>query len=162
MVFALRTRNPGFESGRFPPWLITGDVIVEGDVACQGFFSSLFAGDGTGSISQTNTAYPGRSYQLLFDGGASGGAALSPLVVFVDFLGGVQPFQKLLKRVQFLITPDMLPDVTGATPVPCQEFSLSVGISPRGTRAVRLRFTKPQAGGADILVDGIFLIERTV
>jgi hypothetical protein len=160
MVFVLRTKNPGFESGNFPPWLPTGNVVVEGDVTCSGNFTALFDGAGTGVISQTNIAYPNRQYRLLFAAGASGGAALSPLLVTVDFLGGNEPFLQLKKRVQFQIPPGSLPDVTGATPVDCADFDLNVGISPNGTQRVRLTFTKPQPGGADILVDSVFLIEQ--
>lgn len=159
MVNVLRTRNAEFETGSFPPWVATGDVIVTDDVACSGFHSALFEGDGTGAIEQTNTAYPGRMYELRFRAGATGGTEHAPLQVTVDFLSSSN---QLLRRFRFTIPADSLPDVTGATPEACDQFVLDAGISPPGTARVRVRFAKTQPGGADILVDAIFLIERTV
>lgn len=188
MVFALRTRNCEFDTGRFIPWVASGDVDITPVIACSGFFSSRFGGAGTGTVFQDGVAYPQRSFQILFRVGASGGLATSPLVGTLDFFNAPpfgqlwqwehqrvrdssgeflptpepQPQGVLLRRYTFTIPAAGIPNVDGATPVACLPVDLDAGLSPLNTRRYRLSFSKPVPGGADLLLDAVYVIERTV
>lgn len=186
MVFKLRTRNSEFETGTFIPWVASGDATVSDDIACSGFWTARL-GPGTGYILQDGVAYPNRSFEIQFRVGAVGGLATSPLVVTLDFYdepgfgqffqweqqrersGGAylplpepQPKGRLLRRFSFTVPAADIPTVGGATPVGCLKFDLDAGLSPNNTRRFRLTFSKPVAGGADLIVDAIHVIERTV
>ncbi len=186
MVFKLHTRNAEFETGTFIPWVASGAATVSDDVACSGFWTARL-GPGTGFIQQDGVAYPNRRFEIQFRVGAVGGMATSPLVVTLDFYdepqfgqffqweqqraqsGGAflplpepQPKGRLLRRFSFTISPGSIPTVDGATPMPCAQVNLDAGLSPNNTSRFRLTFTKPMAGGADLIVDAIHLIERTI
>jgi len=186
MVFKLRTRNAEFETGTFIPWVASGDATTSDDVACSGFWTARL-GPGTGYILQDGVAYPNRSFEIQFRVGAVGGMATSPLVVTLDFYdepgfgqffqweqqrqksGGAflpvpepQPKGRLLRRFSLTIPAADIPTVGGATPVGCLQMIVDAGLSPNNTRRFRLTFTKPNPNGADLIVDAIHLIERTV
>lgn len=155
MVFKLRTQNPDFESGQLPPWIASGNVQVTPG-ACSGFYSAHFAGAGTGAVEQSTTGYPNRTYRLLFEVGAVGGLATAPLVSTVEFRSNVG---KLLRSLIFTVPAADIPNVAGATPVGCLAFDLNLSESPLNTREVRLIFQKSTPGGADLILDAVYLIE---
>lgn len=153
----IRTRNVSFETGRFSPWVASGSVLVDCTVACAGRCSALLTSQGTGSIAQTTVGYPNRCYQLSLRAGACGGVLHGAITLRAEFLGS----GRVLRRVSLTIPPNSLPDICSATPASCRSVIRSFGVSPPGTDSVRLSLAKLQAGGADLILDEVLLIEQT-
>lgn len=151
--------NPGFELGLLG-WTATGQVTAE-QAGCEGRFSALFTGSGTGSLSQVARARGvDGNYLFLFLAGATGGTNGSPITATVTALN--RAGQPITTLANIVVPPGFLPDVTGATPTECVEVSTILKHVPIDTFFFEVTFSKSAPGGGGLLLDHVLLGKFTM